>query len=78
MRVAYRRMWLRGDESRPRWIGGSVAIAAPASLAATRQSDSSTRSTSPVGWPACDPSRWTRRSVPGAQAAALMMTASTR
>jgi hypothetical protein len=75
VRDAYRRMWVRGDESRPRWIGGSVEGCRPGHLAATstrRQLDAINFARSLAGLQevALDAT-----SVPSAQAAALMMTA---
>lgn len=72
---AYRRLWVRGQESRPRWRGGSVAQCRPGRLADTstrRQLDAINfaRRMSGLAPLVLDPS--TRRE---AQAAALIMTA---
>lgn len=75
VREAYRRLWVRGDESRPRWIGGSVEDCSPGRLAATstrRQLDAINFARRMAG---LRPVALDAKAVPGAQAAALIMTA---
>ena len=75
VRDAYRRLWMRGDESRPRWIGGSVDDCLPGRLAdrsRERQLDAINFARRMAG---LRPVELDPKVVPGAQAAALIMTA---
>ncbi|KRF36980.1 CAP domain-containing protein [Nocardioides sp. Soil805] len=75
VREAYRRFWVRGEESRPRWIGGSVEDCSPGRLAdgsTRRQLDAINFARRMAG---LDPVVLDTKVVPSAQAAALIMTA---
>jgi hypothetical protein len=75
VRDAYRRLWVRGDESRPRWIDGSVEDCRPGRLADSstrRQLDALNFAREMAG---LAPVTLDAEAVPGAQAAALIMTA---
>lgn len=75
VRDAYRRFWLRGDETRPRWIGGDTERCRPGRLAHTStrrqlQAINFARRMTGLAKVTLDPS-----TVKKAQAAALIMTA---
>lgn len=75
VRDAYRRFWLRGDETRPRWIGGDTERCRPGRLADTStrrqlQAINFARRMTGLAKVDLDPS-----TVEHAQAAALIMTA---
>ncbi len=75
VRGAYRRLWVRGDQSRPRWIGGSVDECRPGRLAdgsTQRQLDALNFARRMAGLQTVT---LDTKVVPGAQAAALIMTA---